>query len=318
MKFIFNACKRLCGIVLGIITLLSFFFQIDSLNQFLQNTFVNKIISFPYFSSIMLALTAVLIIVFIVSSIIVKEKESEESKLFHRFFHKLRDERFSITQITQNDLTQYNGLVKTFSEEFCTIISDYLKAKYGKDFRVCIKMIDIGSSSTTTSVNEMTVYTLARRNDDLHHDQPNDGHVRVSEDTSYSRILASGDKGGLKYFACRNLIMYTFFCLIKGNHYLPPLKSFIKRYKSTVVVPIRIDSKNLSDNHKYGTRKFIGFQVFGFLCLDYKHIMSKKLTTDLSLELRAFADALYLFFDEVLTHNNTVITNSASKNNVTV
>lgn len=303
MKRFFRVCKRVCAGFLETITLLSFFFQINTFKEFLQNERIKSIINSQYFPVAMFGITFVSLILFIVSCVIVKQKENEESKLFHRFYHELRDKKFSIAQNAQMDLTAYNSLVKDYAEHFCSIISDYLKAKYGKDFRICIKMIDIASSLTTTSINEMKVYTLARRKDDLHHFQPNDGPVRVSEDTSYSKILTKGSEGDNKYFGCHNLIMYTFFCMIKGDNYLPPLKSFIKRYMSTVVVPIRIDSQNLSNNNRYGGTDFTGYQVFGFLCLDYKHIMSKKLVAELSLELRAFADALYLFFDEVTIHN---------------
>ena len=205
--------------------------------------------------------------------------------------------------ITRSEIekqSEYSSYIKKFSIEFCTTISDYLTAKYGKDFRICIKMIDIPSSTTTTSINEMKVYTLARRNEDLDKEQPNDEPVRVEKDTSYMKILTEGYKS----FACTNLIFYSLFCkLIKRNPYLPPLKTFIKRYKSTVVVPIRIESDCLPDSHRFGTTKFSCFQVFGFLCLDYKHIMSKKLAKELSLDLRGFADGLYMFFDEVLIKN---------------
>lgn len=284
------------------ITLLNFFLKIDRFQDLVQKTVFESFLNFKYRNYFVIAILIFFFALHIISYLTNKNKLHDLNVKKHEVFHKLRDGTFS-AKIFRRDHENYKRYIKGISETLCQSISEYLFLKYNKHFNICIKMIDITSSRKSTSIDEMKVETLCRGGKDAlkRTQQQQKRFVKVKEDTSYLHILSNDEKKGRNSdFVCPNLLFYCVTQKALNKPYLPPIRTFYKKYLSTVVVPIRIDSRELPHiDRDYSTNE-TGYQVFGFLCLDYKLPIFRKTAKCICEDLKAFADGLYIMFDEAL------------------
>lgn len=288
-----------------IITLLSFFFRIDSINGLISGTVIETIVTHTYFNYLLIAILTICLVMWIISAIIGKNKNIDLGKKKHEFFHELRNYSFSAKDVTKDSQYAYNEITKKSSEKLCRIMSEYFYLKYNKNFNICIKTIDITSSRTSSSINEIKVRTLARGGKDKIHRESLETkkEVFVKEDTSYLQILSNENTGRRSDYTCTNLAIQCLLKKASKEPYLPPFRTFYKKYLSTIVVPIRIDSSYLPNESKYVNSDDKRYQVFGFLCLDYKLPITKQLSKCVCQDLKAFADSLYIVYDEVIKAN---------------
>lgn len=302
---LWQGIKKLINGLTIAITLLSFFFRIDGINDLIKDTFLETLLNYKYLNNIIIAVLGVSFILWVISFEVGKNKNVTLGEKKHEFFHELRNYSFSARDITNDSQDAYNKITKQSSEKLCHIISEYFQLKYNKRFNICIKTIDITSSRTSSSINEIKVQTLARGGKDKikRESAETAKQVFVKDDTSYYQIISNENTGRRSDYTCTNLVIQ---CLLKKalrDPYLPPFRTFYKKYLSTVVVPIRIDSSVLPDDSRYVSRTERRYQVFGFICLDYKFPISKNLSKCLCQDLKAFADSLYIVYDEVIKAN---------------
>lgn len=297
--------KKLINGITVVITLLNFFFRVDGINDLVKGTWFETIINNKYTNYGIIIVLSFCFGLWLLSWIVGNYKNIDQGCKKHEFFHELRNASFEAKDVTKDSQDAYNKLIKQSSEKFCRIISEYFLLKYNKRFNICIKTIDVTSSRTSSSINEIKVYTLARGGKDKIQREGLEinTEVFVEDDTSYYKILSNENNGRKSDFICTNLIIHCLLKKASRGQYLPPFKTFYKKYLSTIVVPIRIDSAKLPEESKYINNKEQRYQVFGFLCLDYKFPITKTLSKCLCQDLKAFADSLYIVYDEVIKAN---------------
>lgn len=302
---LWNGFKKFINGLTVVITLLNFFFRIEGVNDLVKGTWLETIMNHKYTNIFVIISLSICFALWIISWAVGNNKNVTLGTKKHEFFHELRNGSFEARDVTKDSQVAYNKLIKQSSEKFCRIISEYLYLKYNKRFNICIKTIDVTSSRTSSSINEIRVYTLARGGKDkiLRENLEITKEVFVKDDTSYYKILSNEDNGRKSDYTCTNLAVHCLLKKASREPYLPPFKTFYKKYLSTVVVPIRIDSKFLPDDSKYIGNNEQRYQVFGFLCLDYKLPITKTLSKCLCQDLKAFADSLYIVYDEVIKAN---------------
>lgn len=312
MVFVWNIVKKIVSGFLTIITLLSFFLNINTVQEFIKNEAVKNVINNVYFNTCIVVLFLVAIVFYGISYKKTKAMTVNAAELNHEFFHDLRNFYFSNKRYKQKD-ENYDYAVKQETQILCRYLCDFLKLKYNKSFNICIKLIEIPSSVVTSSIKEMRVNTLCREGKDrIKREQLSIDPVKVCDDTSYMTILAQGAGYNKSYFVCRNLFLYCLMKVASKNQYKPNFRSFYKKYLSTIVMPIRISTEHLSAEHIYGGVNTNVYQVFGFLCLDYKWFLTKKEAELICEDIKAFADSFYFYFDDVHRFSKTAYNTNAT------
>lgn len=295
--------KKIVDLLTVIITLLNFFFKINAFQELLLKLpfEVPNIFSYKYSYPVFVGVLGL----FLVSEVLVTNKNKKQNQKIsdkeHEFFHELRDGFFNNKKkMSLSNETDYWELTKDLSEKLCRIIDEYFSLKYNKHFNICLKMIDVTSSRASRSLNEVKVKTFCRAGVDKikREDLETQDDVFVTDDTSYIQILSNDSMGKRREFVCSNLLVQCAMRKALRDPYKPSFTSFYKKYLSTVVVPIRINSKKLDGKSCF---TFDGkYQVVGFLCIDYKFPIRKKLAACVCAELKAFADSMYMIFDNVI------------------
>ena len=204
-----------------------------------------------------------------------KKHSAEE---IHKFHHAIRNEIFHLRlkkeQHEASDHSLYYSFVKGRCYTLCEYIHNFLKANYKKDFSVCIKMLD---TSKEHNKNTLKVYTLCRagfKKDDREKNEKSNPNVKLQDERYFINVDANSDfklilsnkkqYKAVSVFACSNLRILKIIYKILNRPYENSTPKFWKYYKSTIVVPIRIEKTFLesSSNNTY--------QTIGFLCIDYK------------------------------------------------
>ena len=261
VKILFRAIRVFLGILCTIITLLQFFVGTDTYARLQEKYGLPT--SIPIFFKIIFVcgLLVVIFICILRKYISDSKKRALTTDKLHQFHHLVRDLLFVLKRnIGHYNLSShrlYYEFVKDKSYFFCERICEFLKLKYNKDFSVCIKMID-GDGENTTDVN---VYTLCRagvakesrsRYDNTHNEaNQNEDHVfiRVSENSDFESLLSNSEENETtSVFACSNLVMLNILSKIFPIVYKNSTPNFLKYYKSTVVVPIRIERKYIKSS----------------------------------------------------------------------
>ena len=209
----------------------------------------------------------------------------------------------------------YYGQIRDKAQILCEEIVSFLYACFGKDFNVCIKMLDVSIARSTNSIQDMKIITLCRAGVDKIERSRYDAteNILVSENSDFESILEKdGENGSNSVFASNNLVLYFHLRKILGKPYKTSSKDFLKKYHSTIVVPIRIASNKLSDATNLS--QINQYQVFGFLCIDYKRRLSKNLMRNVLEYQKGFGDLLYIFFNEVLVGDTLISKKNKNKN----
>lgn len=309
--------------VMSYISFFQFLFGVSSIDELINDNLIYGIDK-KYNSAI---IGIVVLLLWIVCNIIIKIHEKKEQdnagNSFHQIQHQFRDMVFELKK--ENDEYQRNGNVpsyevyynnvRTKARVICEEIEKFLKAYSGKNFNVCIKMIDVSSSRTTSSIKEMKIITLCRAGIDRIERSQSDAseNISVADNSDFESILEKdGEKGSCNVFATNNLMLYYLLRKALRNPYKTSSKDFLKKYHSAMVVPIRIAANKLPRNTVISDMNH--YQVFGFLCIDYKKRISKGLMRKVLEYEKAFGDLMYIFFNEVLV-GDTIISKANIKKN---
>lgn len=196
--------------------------------------------------------------------------------------------------------------IKSRFETLCDRIAQLMNFNFNKDFAVCIKLVDVSSSRTTTSANEVYLRTFCRGGRDKQLRNDIDGaKVALKDNSDFLNIF-----NGARYFSCGNLFIYRLMKRLSFGMldlYKNSTKKYGKRYNATVVVPIRLQSNYVTN--PYGIWDQKGNQLLGFLCIDCKGRCSPFAIKKMAPYMLAFADNLYLLFDEILVSEARHISN---------
>ena len=312
----FVRCIRNAMIFLmSYISFFQFLFKVNTIDQLIKVpllSFVDK----KYNGVI---ISGILFVIWCLCSLFIHHydinSQEKAGKAFHQIQHQFRNIVFDLRKENDDNkrlnkmpsYTTYYSQICSKAELICNEISSFFDSNFNKNFNVCIKMIDVSTSRSTKSISQMKIITLCRSGCDKIEREKCDAteEIYVSQNSDFESILEKdGVKGSSNVFAVNNLRIYCLLKKIQGNPYKTSSVDFLKKYNSTIVVPIRINSQKLPHDSDFCNSN--QYQVFGFLCIDYKHRISKRLLRNMLEYEKAFGDLLYIFFNEVLEGDNMI------------
>lgn len=309
MQRFLQFCKKLSGFALTILpsvfALLQFFLKINDISDLARYAALEKIVSFltPHIWIIIITLSVVFIVSYILSHFLayhlpvttgghLKEFEAEKLKSFYTIRCTPEEERSMDTRGSS-----YYIAIRTCAENMCDKIADLMAYNFNKAFSVCIKLIDIPSSRVTESADQVYLTTFCRGGKDKDSRSEWDAKkVPLKENSDFLSIF-----NGASHFSTGNLQAYALMQKLPlgdRSSYSNTSQNYTKKYLSTIVVPIRL--RNHYVTNYYSVEDPHGNQLLGFLCIDCKHRCSPFVIKKMLPYMQAFADNLYLFFDEIL------------------
>ena len=326
---IFKFVLNLITLIAGLIPIVAFMLKIDTWDDFVTvmhdnyNITLSSGILPQWFSDkviYIILIFAIFILILICLMYVWKEhnkrlKQIRIGESLHDFYHQARNSVFIIRKYNEQhsfyDIDGYYGAIKKECKELCKLINQFFQEKYNKNFAVCIKMIDILSSRNSKSTKEMSVITLCR--DGYKHikrgENDNSSNlIPVKGNTDYEIIL-SNYKNNKKAttFTSNNLLMLKILGTFDHKKaYNNTTKDFLKRYKSTSVVPIRIEKNIIPPSATKHMNIVDSYQTVAFLCVDYKKPISNALAKEITEYLKGFGDILYNVFHEVIIGDDVV------------
>lgn len=228
------------------------------------------------------------------------------STVMHKYYHNLRN---SISSMNQSEILSYNDI-----KEKCQNICDFLTEFYNTLFRnilednnicVCIKLIKT-DSIFDENFNNWEMETIARSASTVQSRAKIDRKpVMVSSNSDFIVILSNEYKDELFSFSDMRNIQEDFFHTYNCAYQNSRGEDFLKYYRSTIVVPIKIDGRYASNKFKNYNKDIDDKDlVLGFLCIDSMKVFeteTEKNLFSIGIEYtKSFGDSLYLFFEKIL------------------
>lgn len=258
------------------------------------------------------------VILYIIRTIFNTSKAREEFELdyinrntkladaMHNYYHNLRDYTSSVYATQQLTIHDIKETCKNICGYIAEIYNSLFKG-YLDDFTisVCIKLIKPESmfdenymdwEMETIARNPATVQQRLKKDFEL---------VKISDNSDFQIIISEKYKDDLFSFADMRKIEKDFLETYKTEYKNSRGKDFINFYRSTIVVPIKIDgahiSKELISHTNKREKKNI---ILGFLCIDSMKVFEssyEKALFSLGVNYaKSIGDSLYLFFEKVL------------------
>lgn len=241
----------------------------------------------------------------------------------HTYYHNLRNDISSIETYKISSYTDVEdkcrNICNYLSEFYTNLFSDYLD---GNSISICIKLVR-PDTIFDENYNNWTMETIARSASTTQGRNNIDRNtVKISENTDFQIILSQTYPDELFCFADMTNIQNDFLHTYK----IPYLNSrgdhFLDYYRSTIVVPIKIDGRYISSNLKNRVSNSEKRDlVLGFLCIDSMKTFTtsqEKRVFSLGIEYaKSFGDSLYSLFEKVLISclNNDRINKNVSFQN---
>ena len=285
---------------------LEFFGDIDESTHLPKNEIFAKIVSIiqPHFWLASAIFSIVLVVSYAMAYIVIRKQPVTTGGYLKKFEEEKLEAHYTIRRTPQSERSmanrecQYYVTIRKSAEELCDKIAELMKFNFNRDFSVCIKLMDVSSSRVTTSPGQISLLTFCRG-----------GHNKVdraSNDEEAVPLAGNSDFlsifNGCQYFACTNLSAYVFMQKLpfsKKTPYTNTSEQYKKKqYTSTIVVPIRLQNRCVINYYSKDSR---GDQLLGFLCIDCKRRCSSGTIKKMIPYMQAFADNLYMFFDEILS-----------------
>lgn len=257
----------------------------------------------------------------------------------HDLMHAFFDMRKANTKENKHAFHKdFYSSLKITCDALCGNIYFFFKHRYNKDISVCIKMYEADSlkhASETHDIGNIKVFTLSRSGSDditreklevaekmLHYAfvNPRDAQFEgdlISEISDFYTMTQANQSmpnhTSAFRFASQDMVRYRnrirrFNAFNMANSredlQLPVYRPYRTtsgkwwdKYQFTVCVPIRINKKYLDD----ATRELVMGEnlIVGFLCIDTKKPIQKRLRLELESYTEAFAYALSGFFHEI-------------------
>lgn len=309
MQRFLQFCKKISGFALtilpSILALLQFFLKINSISDLAKYAGLSKIVNFlsPHMWTIVITLSVIFIVSYLLSRFFayhlpvttgghLQDFEAEKLRSFYTIRRTPREQR----EMDNRESAYYIG-IRTCAESLCDKIAKLMAFNFNKEFSVCIKLIDVPSSRITRSPDQVNLITFCRGGKDKDSRSDQDGKkVPLMENSDFLNIF-----NGASHFSTGNLQAYKLMQKLPWGDkkiYTNTSPNYTKKYLSTIVVPIRL--RNRLVTNYYCAQDQNGNQLLGFLCIDCKHRCSPFTIKKMLPYMQAFADDLYLFFDEIL------------------
>lgn len=224
----------------------------------------------------------------------------------HNYYHNLRDYTSSV--YSTEELTIKD--VKESCKNICGYIAEIYKSIFGSclednNISVCIKLIKTESMFDEDYMN-WEMETIAR-NTATAQGRLNDDNktVKIADNTVFQIIISDKYNDDLFSFADMRKIKEDFLQTYKIEYKNSRGDDFIRYYRSTIVVPVKIDCTHISKKFAAQLKKKNDTHlILGFLCIDSMKVFETPYEKELfSLGVgyaKSIADSLYLFFERVL------------------
>ena len=238
---------------------------------------------------------------------------SSAAEKMHTHFHRFRN----IVESTGTRDTVTREYVKQAATQICDALSAFFSALL-RDYldknqvSVCIKLID-PQTMNEEDTEHWLLETLARSvSTNQARSNMDRNKVLVSDNSDFSVILSNDFD--CPYFACPDMRdIEDFFIKNFKKEYRNSRSNYIKHYKSTIVMPIKIDGQNVSREIKEKDPTITERSVyFGFLCIDSLKVFSttqevKAFETAVEYA-KGFADSLFIYLEKVSSVKQKVLT----------
>lgn len=316
LQFAVKVLSRLVGFIGTAVAFIPFFLGTSTFADFLKQLSLTQ----GQFILASMALFALISGICLFQYFFDSKKAKNCGNEFNIFHEKLLAAVFEMRkkntgQLEYSTHTAFYEFTKLRCQELCECIAKFLKHKFGKDFSVCIKMIDkksIDKVKRTGRIGDAEVYTFCRggcshdsreRNEKKRAEYTTLGNnhfcIPVRDNSDFYSILSDDEiNKATTMFACSNLRIHARLSAIFGRpEYRNSTPKYWKYYKSTVVVPIQVE-KNFVDPKE--DESLVGiYQTVGFLCIDYKKTLSTAVLNELAGYIRGLGNSFYPLFHEI-------------------
>lgn len=229
------------------------------------------------------------------------------SETYHNLLHNARNVYFHVMhqhktkQLTVSLLTDtYKAELQNVLDSLCGIMESFTK----RDISACIKLIEYSNQTRRTGrnrdevvSNDIRLSTFCRStNSDSgrsEYEVANKRPIVLKENTDFFEIIST--ENTKNYFYQGNLPKYADELHKLGKAYNNTNPDWSRYYRSTIVVPIRIEFKLL-----YHQKKNDAYHVIGFLCVDsmYTDAFTSKQERYNVEVARSFADIVYVLLSQ--------------------
>lgn len=235
-------------------------------------------------------------------------KNRKLSNVMHKYYHNLRN---CISSLDTSKILSYNDVV-SYCQNICNYLSDFYKALFNNilgdnTISVCIKLIKT-ESVFDENFNNWKMETIARSiSTDQKRSKVDKDPVIISKNSDFKVILSDDYDDELFSFSDMRNIKEDFLKTYKIPYENSRGDNFLDFYRSTIVVPIKIDGRYASKKFKlYNNNNNIEDKdlVLGFLCIDSMKIFETEIEKNLfsiGVEYtKSLGDSLYLLFEKIL------------------
>lgn len=257
------------------------------------------------------------------------EKNRMLSLVMHKYYHNLRN---AISSMNSSQITTYRDFVDR-CQNICDYITEFYKSLFAdcldnNNICVCIKLIKTDSIFDENYI-DWKMDTIARSASTPQARSTIDKKpVSIRENSDFQVILSDKYKDELFSFSNMKNIKDDFLMTYEIPYNNSRGDDFLDHYKSTIVVPIKIDgryaSEKISNYVKNIKEKDI---ILGFLCIDslktFETDKEKRIFSVGVEYAKSFGDSLYLFCEKILLscldntnlNSNGKISNNINNNN---
>ncbi|HJC23210.1 MAG TPA: hypothetical protein H9761_05840 [Candidatus Eisenbergiella merdavium] len=188
----------------------------------------------------------------------------------YKFMHDYRNEinwmEFNAKEGKLSEETLHHT-VENFLEKSLDNLTGILSNLTGETVCGCVKLI-IGGNFNNVKIEDASVRTFARssntdckrRSNDVKSDKKG---VPIRGNTDFMSILSDDRNSNDSYFYKGNLLEFNNEMKKIGKSYENTTLNWEEYYKGTIVVPIRIAKKRISNTHSINS-----YCILGFLCVD--------------------------------------------------
>lgn len=217
----------------------------------------------------------------------------------HKLLHNARDVYFDIMHSHKTGTLTEKGLTKNYQLHLIALLDNLcsvMKAYTSQEIAACIKLITYGDSDGKIDLNNATLVTFCRSSDSVHSRASYESTSRpilLRDNTDFFEVVSPDYEKN--YFYQDDLLAYDKYLRKNGEHYKNSNPHWDSYYRSTIVVPIRIQFDKL-----YHIKPNDAYHIIGFLCVDSMSTdaFSRSLENYYVDLLYAYADVTYILLGQ--------------------
>lgn len=301
--------KKVTGFFLTVMPLAHFLYGIDTIQDLKQYPLLNPVVGF--FEAYRWSILSILSVVFFATYIISYSSAYHDPVSTGGHLKNYARTKIETLYSMRSQLTEKGGIsdknlvsqIQIFAADICDRIVELMNYNFDKDFSVCVKLVEVTSSKSTTSPDQIQLRTFCRSGQDAVDRSEHDSALIPLNGNSDFLWIFEGDD----CFCCSHLWWYKVwhnnilghFGFSKARAYNSTTEKYWKRYRSTVVVPIKLRNELVTNQFVKNDKR--QDQLIGFLCIDCKKRLPRSLLKKVVPYMVAFADGFYAFFDEFIS-----------------